>query len=194
VQLLGLPQSYTLALGDLPRLLVRILMDTRAARNIVIAVLAIAICALSVSNVILRRRLGAALRSAASHQPPFNVGEVLPRFGVRDRNNVLMQVGGPDGHERVVVFFLPGCNPCEEVLDEVAAKPNPNTLLVSVLSQQLSTAEVSKLASALPVYAIDDFVHSPVRSRVRSVPQILRVDSRGVVTAVCAAYEPCLPK
>jgi hypothetical protein len=169
-------------------------MDTRAARITVFAVLSIAICALSISNVILRRHLGAALRSAASHQPPFRVGEILPRFGVRDRNNVLMQVGGPDGDERVVVFFLPGCNPCEEVLDEVAAKPSSNTFIVSVLSQQLSTVEVSKLASALPVYAIDDFVHSPVRSRVRSVPQILRIDRRGVVTAVCATYQPCVPK
>jgi len=169
-------------------------MDNRAARIIVFAILAIAICALAISNVLLRRHLGAALRTAASHQPPFKAGELLPTFGVRDRNNVLSRIGGPAGHERVVVFFLPGCNPCEEVLDEVAAKPNPNTLVVSVLSQQLSTQEASKLASVLPMYAIDDFPHSAVRNRVRSVPQILRVDSRGIVTAVCAAYESCVPK
>jgi hypothetical protein len=125
---------------------------------------------------------------------PFKAGDVLPTFGVRDRNNMLSRLGGPAGNERVVVFFLPGCNPCEEVLDEVAAKPNPNTLVVSVLSQQLSTLEASKLASVLPVYAIDDFPHSTVHDRVRAVPQILRVDKRGVVTAVCAAYEACVPK
>jgi hypothetical protein len=169
-------------------------MDNRAVRWTVFAVLAIAICALAISNVILRRHLGAALRSAASHQTPFKPGELLPTFAVRDRNNIVTRVGGPAGHERVVVFFLPGCNPCEEVLDEIAARPSPNTVVVSVLSQQLSTVEASKLASALPVYAIDDFPHSPVHNRVRSVPQILRVDTRGMVTAVCAAYQACVPK
>jgi hypothetical protein len=160
----------------------------------IIAAMAAMIVALSVSNFVLRRHLTAALRGAAlQHSVPFKVGETLPEFSVRDRHNRPVRLGGASGVEKVFVFFLPGCNSCETALDAVAVRPNANTAVVSVLSAQLSASSASKIPGAVPLYFMENLVQSPLRGRLRVVPQILRADARGVVVETCAMYEACIP-
>ncbi|HSY47365.1 MAG TPA: hypothetical protein VLC46_01000 [Thermoanaerobaculia bacterium] len=166
----------------------------RSLRIAIFSAMAIVIVALSISNVVLRRRVDAALHSAASHQQRFRVGEMLPEFSVMDRYNHVTRIGGASADERVFVFFLPGCNPCEEALAAVAAKPYKNTVVVSVLSPQLSAADEANLPAAVSAYSVDDFAQSPINSRAHTVPQIVRVSTRGSIVAVCATYASCGPK
>jgi hypothetical protein len=146
--------------------------------------------ALAVSNFQLRREITAA--RAQPRQTGFRGGESLPRFAARDAANGAVTLGGPAQHETVMVLFAPGCGACDIVLDQIAARPRPNVIAVSLLPRQNSQAESRKVGGKIPLYFVDRVGRSAIASRSHIVPQILRIGSGGRIEEVCASYPACV--
>ncbi|MEU8195487.1 hypothetical protein AB0C10_17050 [Microbispora amethystogenes] len=95
----------------------------------------------------------------------------------------------------LVVFLLPGCGPCQSVIDALANTPQgPERLVVFVLGSTTDN-EVHKVLNVLPSYAttavIEPGEHSALAAtKVGAFPAILTI-SDGVVTA---AYNRMMPR
>jgi hypothetical protein len=164
-------------------------------RSVVVAVQAVFVTvfvALAVSNLSLRRQLDAERRTRFARQSRFFEGDTIPSFEARDRAQRPFELSGDRQAGRVVVMFIPGCDACEQVLDEIARKPSSNVTVVSLMSQREAALSAKKLTSAVPFYFVDDIHLSTLRSRARVVPQILRVGPDGRVAEVCQTYAACI--
>jgi hypothetical protein len=156
------------------------------------ALFVIVFVALAVSNWSLRRQLDAQRHARGPREARFFEGDTIPPFSARDRAARPVALSGAAKSTRIMVMFIPGCGPCENVLDEIARKPNPNVTVISLMSQRLAGESAKKLTPDVPLYFIDDIRDSTLRSRARVVPQILRVGADGKVAEVCQTYETCV--
>jgi hypothetical protein len=161
-----------------------------ATRAVAQAVFVLVFIALAVSNFQLRREITAA--RAQPRQSGFRAGELIPPFEARDAENGAVTLGGPAQRDTVMVLFAPGCGACDVVLDQIAVRPRPNVIAVSLLPRQKSQAESRKVGGKVPLYFVDRVGRSAIASRSRVVPQILRIGSGGKVEQVCPSYQACL--
>jgi hypothetical protein len=162
-------------------------------RNLSELAMACVIVTLTIANVHLRRDLADLMRSRSLNAPTsFEAGQTLPAFRVRDEANRLIPFASVDGHDRILVFVLPGCASCEKVLEDVQRKPSPSVDVVSVLPAAASRNEARKIVAPVHFFSLDNVRHSPLRDWTRSVPQILRIKPDRAVVEVCHSYETCL--
>lgn len=156
------------------------------------AVFVLVFIGLAISNFSLRRQLEKQKRSTQARQARFFEGDAIPSFSARDRAQRPVELSGVAEAGRVLVMFVPGCDACEKVLGEIAAKPSPKVTVVSLMSQHLAAASAKRLAPDVPLFFIDDIHHSTLQSRARVVPQILRLGADGKVAEVCQTYQACV--
>jgi hypothetical protein len=156
------------------------------------AVFVLLFIALAASNFSLRHRLDQLQNTKVAQQSRFFEGDVIPRFEARDRAQRPVALSGAAQAGRVMVMFIPGCDACESVLAQIAAKPSPNVTVVSLMSQKLAASAAKGLSAGVPLYFIDDIHRSSLQSRARVVPQILRLGADGKVAEVCQTYQACV--
>jgi hypothetical protein len=146
--------------------------------------------AVAVSNFQLRRQL-VSMRSVGPTRS-FHTGDLLPKFEARDAANRLVDLGGRSQASTVMVLFAPGCDACEAVLDQIAARPAQQVTAVSLLPKQRSELESRKVAGKVPVYFVDHIQRSSIARQAHAVPQILRIGAGGRIEEVCSSYSDCV--
>ncbi|HEX7679037.1 MAG TPA: hypothetical protein VF713_12985 [Thermoanaerobaculia bacterium] len=168
-------------------------------RNILITAFGIVFIGLIASNILLRRQLTAAetaLRTSGVVSPGegFRQGDAMPRFTARDRDGHEATLGGPTGHDTILVLVHPRCKVCDGVVGDIAMHPPANISVVSIMPQRLSANDVSKLPPSVPLYFLDHIGTSPISQHAHIVPQILHVGANGRIADVCRSLLDCAAK